>query len=46
MGALMASFNVEDFSINRIKALNYDEIKERYKSFKRCMAFGDIATLA
>jgi sugar/nucleoside kinase (ribokinase family) len=46
MGALMASFNVEDFSINRIKALKYDEIKERYKSFKRCMDFGDIATLA
>jgi len=46
MGALMASFNVEDFSINRIKALNYDEIKERYKSFKRCMDCGDIATLA
>jgi sugar/nucleoside kinase (ribokinase family) len=45
MGSLMASFNVEDFSINRIKALNYDEIKERYKAFKRCMDFGDIATL-
>ena len=46
MGALMASFNVEDFSINRIKALKYDEIKARYKSFKRCMDFGDIKTLA
>jgi hypothetical protein len=42
----MASFNVEDFSINRIKALTYDEIKERYKSFRRCMEFGDITTLA
>ena len=46
MGSLMASFNVEDFSINRIKTLNYDEIKGRYKSFRKCMDFGDIATLA
>jgi sugar/nucleoside kinase (ribokinase family) len=46
MGSLMASFNVEDFSINRIKALSYDEIKERYRSFKRCMDFGDIKDLA
>jgi sugar/nucleoside kinase (ribokinase family) len=46
MGSLMASFNVEDFSINRIKALTYDEIKARYKSFRKCMDFGDITTLA
>lgn len=46
MGSLMASFNVEDFSINRIKALTYDEIKARYKSFRKCMEFGDITTLA
>jgi sugar/nucleoside kinase (ribokinase family) len=42
MGSLMASFNVEDFSINRLKLLGYNEIKERYHSFKKCMAFGDI----
>jgi len=42
MGSLMASFNVEDFSVNRLKALNYSEIKERYHSFKRCIQFGDI----
>jgi sugar/nucleoside kinase (ribokinase family) len=46
MGSLMASFNVEDFSINRIKALTYDEIKARYKSFRKCMDFGDITALA
>lgn len=46
MGSLMASFNVEDFSINRLRNLGYDEIKERYKSFKKCMEFGDITTLA
>ena len=42
----MTTAIMEDFSINRIKALKYDEIKARYKSFKRCMDFGDIATLA
>lgn len=42
MGSLMASFNVEDFSINRIRGLGYDEIKERYRSFKKCLHFGDI----
>lgn len=42
MGSVMASFNVEDFSINRIKSLDYMEIKERYSAFKRCMQFGDI----
>jgi len=46
MGSLMASFSVEDFGINRIKALTYDEIKARYKSFRKCMEFGDITTLA
>jgi sugar/nucleoside kinase (ribokinase family) len=42
MGSVMASFNVEDFSVNRIKALQYPEIAERYRSFKRCLQFGDI----
>ncbi|MBA4417497.1 MAG: sugar kinase [Syntrophus sp. (in: bacteria)] len=42
MGSLMASFNVEDFSVNRLKGLGYDEIKERYHSFRKCVEFGDI----
>lgn len=42
MGTVMASFNVEDFSINRIKRLTMPEIKERYHSLKGCMQFGDI----
>jgi sugar/nucleoside kinase (ribokinase family) len=42
MGTVMASFNVEDFSINRIKGLEYAEIRERYKAFKNCLQFGDI----
>lgn len=42
MGSVMASFNVEDFGIERIKRLRYDEIRERYSSFKRCLHFSDI----
>jgi sugar/nucleoside kinase (ribokinase family) len=42
MGTVMASFNVEDFSINRIKGLQYSEIRERYTAFKKCLQFGDI----
>jgi len=30
----MASFNVEDFSLDRMKRLDYKEIEARYKSFK------------
>lgn len=41
MGTVMASFNVEDFSINRIKRLTYDEIKERYSAFKGVIHFGE-----
>ena len=43
MGTVMASFNVEDFSINRIKKLTMPEIKERYVALKECMKFGDIS---
>lgn len=43
MGTVMASFNVEDFSINRIKRLTMPEIKERYHALKGCMQFGEIA---
>jgi len=41
MGTVMASFNVEDFSINRIKKLTFDEIRERYSAFKGCMQFDE-----
>jgi sugar/nucleoside kinase (ribokinase family) len=43
MGTVMASFNVEDFSINRIKRLTMPEIKQRYHALKGCMQFGDIS---
>lgn len=44
-GSVMASFNVEDFSLERMKRLNYEEIEARYKSFKSLTSFRDITSL-
>lgn len=38
-GSVMASFVVEDFSLNRIKALDYKEIQQRYMEFKQLTHF-------
>jgi sugar/nucleoside kinase (ribokinase family) len=38
-GSVMASFNVEDFSLNRMKQLGYREIEERYREFKAMTHF-------
>lgn len=38
-GSVMASFNVEDFSLNRLKSLTYNEIEERYRNFKNLTEF-------
>lgn len=38
-GSVMASFNVEDFSLNRMKKLDYGEIEARYRSFKALTHF-------
>ena len=38
-GSVMASFNVEDFSLNRLKRLNYKEIEERYRELKSMTHF-------
>jgi sugar/nucleoside kinase (ribokinase family) len=38
-GSVMASFNVEDFSLNRLKSLDYREIEDRYRSFKAMTHF-------
>ncbi len=38
-GSVMASFVVEDFSLNRIKALDYEEILNRYREFKQLTHF-------
>jgi sugar/nucleoside kinase (ribokinase family) len=41
-GSVMASFNVEDFSLNRMKRLEYSEIESRYRRFKQLTSFNDI----
>lgn len=41
-GSVMASFNVEDFSLNRMKRLNFQEIKDRYREFKMLTDFKSI----
>jgi hypothetical protein len=42
MGSVMASFNVEDFSLNRLRTLTYSEIEARYREFKRLSHFEDL----
>ncbi|MDP2681214.1 MAG: PfkB family carbohydrate kinase [Deltaproteobacteria bacterium] len=41
-GSVMASFNVEDFSLNRMKTLTLKEIHDRYREFKQLTHFEDI----
>lgn len=41
-GSVMASFTVEAFSLDRLKNLDYKEIEERFRSFKRLTHFDDI----
>ena len=41
-GSVMASFNVEKFGTERVDALDYAEINERFKAFKRMTHFDDI----
>jgi sugar/nucleoside kinase (ribokinase family) len=41
-GSVMASFNVEDFSLDRMKRLDYREIEARYRSFKSLTHFQDL----
>jgi len=45
-GSVMASFNVEDFSLNRLKKLEYREIEERYRSFKAMTHFDGLGTIS
>ncbi len=42
-GSVMASFNVEDFSLNGMKGLDYKEIERRYREFRKITFFEDIA---
>ena len=38
-GSVIASFNAEDFSLNRLKALTMNDIKKRYKEFQEIREF-------
>lgn len=41
-GSVMASYNVEAFSLDRIKSLDYSEIESRYREFKGLTHFEDL----
>jgi sugar/nucleoside kinase (ribokinase family) len=42
VGSVMASFDVEDFSLNRLKKLNTADIEDRYNAFKQLTYFEDL----
>jgi sugar/nucleoside kinase (ribokinase family) len=42
-GSVMASFNVESFSLDKIKSLDYSEIENRYNEFKKLTHFEDLS---
>ena len=39
LGSVMASFNVQDFSLDKLKSLSHDDIRARYQEFARLTAF-------
>jgi hypothetical protein len=39
-GSVMASFQIEDFSLARLARLTECEIRDRYEAFRRLTAFG------
>jgi sugar/nucleoside kinase (ribokinase family) len=41
-GSVMASLNVEAFSLDRLRSLDYREIEERFREFKKLTHFEDI----
>jgi len=43
-GSVMASYNVESFSLDRIKALDYSEIESRFREFKALTHFEDLSS--
>jgi sugar/nucleoside kinase (ribokinase family) len=42
-GSVLASFNVEAFSLERLRNLTLDEVAERYRMFKAMSAFEDLS---
>jgi cytidine kinase len=45
-GSVLASFNVEAFSLERLRTLTMDEIAERYQMFRAMSAFEDLSAQA
>lgn len=43
MGSVMASFNVEAFSLDRLRTLTMAEIEARFATFRRLVHFDDLA---
>jgi sugar/nucleoside kinase (ribokinase family) len=41
-GSILASFNVQDFSVEAFKKLTWQKVKERYRTFKNLMHFEDL----
>ena len=41
LGSVMASYNVQDFSLDRLKTLTHDDIRDRYKAFSELTRFAD-----
>jgi sugar/nucleoside kinase (ribokinase family) len=41
-GSVMASFNVEEFGVARVRKLTHDEINERFRAFKQMTHFEEI----
>jgi len=42
-GSVMASFNVEAFSLDRLRDLDYKEVEDRFREFKRLTHFEDLS---
>lgn len=42
-GSVMASFNVEEFSLDRLRHLDTKEIEDRYREFRRLTHFDDLS---
>lgn len=42
VGCTMASFNVESFSLERLRSLTYAEIRERFRAFRSLVTFADL----
>ncbi len=45
-GSVMASYNVEDFSLNRLRALTKDDIAARYRAFREIAHFEALNDMA